>query len=147
VTILAALDGLISDTIDRLASMIAVKASQTDAHRQATHDRLTSYLQDPSRGQGRELVARCARAEVKSYLQEIAEAAGMPYPGPVGFLQALRDQLAQASVTTPDSPPEALQDPASQPGYRCSDPECPEPTHAAWRGEWLQPELDDRGQD
>jgi len=36
---------------------------------------------------GQQVVARMARAEVKNYLAEIAEEAGMPFTGPEEFLR------------------------------------------------------------
>jgi hypothetical protein len=43
-----------------------------------------AYLLSPP---GRELVARMARSEVKSFLAEIAEEAGVPFTGPEEFLR------------------------------------------------------------
>jgi hypothetical protein len=45
------------------------------------------WLED--RNEGRELVARLARSEVKNYLAEIAEEAEMPFVSGAGFLHAL----------------------------------------------------------
>lgn len=38
----------------------------------------------------RELVARMARAEVKNYLETLAEEADMPFTGPAEFLRSVR---------------------------------------------------------
>ena len=38
----------------------------------------------------RAIVAKAARSEVKNYLAQLAEAAEMPYTGPEGFIEALR---------------------------------------------------------
>lgn len=52
----------------------------------SVHDAVTSTVKtDPA---FRQLVARMARAEVKSYLAEIAEQAGVPFESPSAFLAA-----------------------------------------------------------
>lgn len=55
------------------------------------------WLED--RNEGRVLVARLARSEVKNYLAEIAEEAEMPFVSPASFLYTLHVQLAKVSLT------------------------------------------------
>lgn len=38
----------------------------------------------------RAIVAKVARSEVKNYIAQLAEVAEMPYTGPEGFIEALR---------------------------------------------------------
>jgi hypothetical protein len=112
----------------------------------------------------RTVITRMARSEVKNYLAQLAEQADMPFGDPAVFLRSLRTMADGAASTNLRRDPDDAYDPAGdvpwtlgettlpnghtttctcpdkgdppgRPGYRCSDPDCDEPTHAAWRGE------------
>lgn len=86
-TILNALNGLVSDVLDRLAERVA---SRPRTHEEI-HLRTDTHLVDPSGG--RALIAKMARSEVKNYLAELAEQAGVPFTSPVGFITMSHDQF------------------------------------------------------
>jgi len=82
-TIMNALSGLVADAIDRLAERV----SSTGTHQQATRQQAVDFIRSPARGEGRELIAKMARAEVKNYLAGLAEQAEVPFDDPVSLLR------------------------------------------------------------
>jgi len=53
----------------------------------------------------RELIAKMARSEVKSYLQDLAEEAEMPFPSAAGFLSGIAKELKSRQAGYQDGNP------------------------------------------
>lgn len=117
--------------VDWLAEQVALSEAGT----QKIHDVAGAFLDNPRCG--RALIARMARSEVKSYLQELAEGADMPFRGPDSFLAAIREHLATTASTSLRRDPDEPYDPASDSPFEILGQLTLHPF----------PELDDRGQD
>lgn len=98
-TILNALNGLVSDALDRLAERVARTTTSREATKNVTYD----YLVDGEKFGGRALIAKMARAEVKNYLAALAEGAEVPFTSPEQLISMLNEQAHKSFITmTPD---------------------------------------------
>jgi hypothetical protein len=82
-SIIRAVNGLVTELIDGLAERIA----RSDSARTATEQHAANFLATPD---VKGTVARMARSEVKNYLAELAEEAEIPFANPAGFLRAVQ---------------------------------------------------------
>ena len=98
-SVLNALQGLISDLIDRLADRLA----RTETSKIAMRGTVNAHLMDDDKNAGRAIIAKMARAEVKNYLAALAEGAEVPFTSPEQLISMLNEQAHKSFITmTPE---------------------------------------------